>query len=168
MATVQKTAGQKIAPCLWFDTNGEEAVKFYTGLFPNSRIVHTMYWGDENPEKKGKVLFIEFELDGQSFQALNGGPEFHFSEAISLSVACEDQAEVDKFWKALIADGGKEVQCGWLKDKFGLSWQIVPKEMFTYMKDPDKAKVARVMKAMMQMVKFDVAKLREAAAGKAA
>jgi predicted 3-demethylubiquinone-9 3-methyltransferase (glyoxalase superfamily) len=162
------TARQKITPCLWFEGNGEEAVRFYTSVFPGSSVekVHRALV-DTPGNKEGDVLFIEFTLAGQSYQALNGGPHDKFNDAISLSVDCADQAEVDRYWAALTADGGKPVACGWLKDKFGLSWQIVPRRMLELLSDPDPAKGKRAMQAMMNMVKLDVAALEAAAAGRA-
>jgi predicted 3-demethylubiquinone-9 3-methyltransferase (glyoxalase superfamily) len=156
---------QKITPCLWFDGQAEEAANFYVSIFRNSKAGQILRWGKEAPDKQGNVLLVTFELDGQTYQALNGGPEFHFTEAISLSIDCKDQEEVDYFWEKLTADGGKEVQCSWLKDKFGVSWQVVPEILPRLLNDPDKDKAARVMKAMMGMVKIDVAKLEEAARG---
>ena len=150
---------QKITPFLWFDNQAEEAVKFYTSIFKNSRI------GKIAPGPKGSVMTVEFQLEGQEFVALNGGPHFKFTEAISFVVNCKTQAEVDKFWKKLSA-GGKEVQCGWLKDKYGLSWQIVPTVLGELLSDKDAAKSQRVMQAMLKMVKLDIEKLKEAAEGK--
>jgi predicted 3-demethylubiquinone-9 3-methyltransferase (glyoxalase superfamily) len=149
---------------LWFDRQAEEAARLYTSLVPGSRILDELRTGDAGPGPKGQVLTIEFELAGQRFTALNGGPHFAFNEAISIAVAVEGQAEVDRLWNALIEGGGAESQCGWLKDKFGLSWQIVPTALPRLLGDPDPAKSARVMKAMMGMRKLDVAAL-EAAAG---
>jgi predicted 3-demethylubiquinone-9 3-methyltransferase (glyoxalase superfamily) len=156
---------QKITPCLWFDGQAEEAANFYVSIFRNSKAGQILRWGKEAPDKQGNVLLVTFELDGQTYQALNGGPEFHFTEAISLSIDCKDQEEVDYFWEKLTADGGKEVQCSWLKDKFGVSWQVVPEILPRLLNDPDKDKAARVMLAMMDMVKIDVAKLEAAARG---
>jgi predicted 3-demethylubiquinone-9 3-methyltransferase (glyoxalase superfamily) len=156
---------QKITPCLWFDGQAEEAANFYVSIFRNSKAGQILRWGKEAPDKQGNVLLVTFELDGQTYQALNGGPEFHFTEAISLSIDCKDQEEVDYFWEKLTADGGKEVQCSWLKDKFGVSWQVVPEILPRLLNDPDKDKAARVMKAMMGMVKIDVAQIEEAARG---
>lgn len=156
---------QRITPCLWFNFNAEEAVAFYLGVFPNSRIIHTSRYGPESPEHEGKVLMIEFELDGQPFQALNGGPMYRFNEAISLSVDCADQAEVDRVWAALTADGGKPVQCGWLTDKFGVSWQVVPRVWWDIMHSSDKAGVQRAFTALFGMQKMDVAALEKAFAG---
>jgi predicted 3-demethylubiquinone-9 3-methyltransferase (glyoxalase superfamily) len=160
------TAIQKIKPCLWFAGDAEEAVNLYTSIFPNSSINHIQRSPLDTPggTRKGSVLIIEFTIAGQQYQALNGGPHHTFNDAISLSVDCADQAEVDRYWSALTADGGKPVQCGWLKDKFGLSWQIVPRRLVELMKDPDAAKAQRVMGAMMGMVKLDIAALEKAAA----
>ena len=153
---------QKISPFLWFDNNAEEAVKFYTSIFGNSKIGKVMRNGNNGPGPKGSVLVMDFELEGQQFNALNGGPMYKFTPAISLFVLCDDQKEVDRLWSKLTADGGKEVQCGWLEDKFGLSWQIVPKVLMEMFADKDQAKVDRAMTAMMQMVKFDIKKLQAA------
>jgi predicted 3-demethylubiquinone-9 3-methyltransferase (glyoxalase superfamily) len=162
------TSKQKISPCLWFDGRAEEAARFYTSIFPNSRIDYTERSSVDYPGgKTGDVLLVEFTLAGLSYQALNGGPHDQFNDAISLSVTCKDQAEVDRLWDALTADGGKPVQCGWLKDKFGVSWQIVPEEFFTMIRGKDPRKSKRVMEAMMQMVKLDVAELRRASEGSA-
>jgi predicted 3-demethylubiquinone-9 3-methyltransferase (glyoxalase superfamily) len=154
---------RKIAPCLWFDDNAEEAVNYYISLFANSSIDKVMRWG-EFSENKGKVLAMDFTIEGRPFMALNGGPHFKFSEAVSFFVECKDQAEVDMFWEKLTADGGAPSQCGWLKDKFGLSWQIVPARLMQLMHDPDAAKATRVTQAMMKMTKIDVATLEKAAA----
>ena len=159
------TPNQKITPCLWFDGNAEEAVRFYTSVFANSSVDHVQGSTVDYPGgKEGSVLIVKFTLAGQSYLALNGGPYEKFNNAISLSVDCEDQAEVDRFWTLLTADGGMPVQCGWLKDKYGLSWQIVPRRLPELLSDPDIAKARRVMEAMMQMIKIDVAKLEMAAA----
>lgn len=155
-------AVQKITPFLWFDSNAEEAVKFYTSIFKNSRILQTTRYTEVGPGPKDSVMTVEFELAGQRFAALNGGPTFKFTEAVSFMVLCESQAEIDEYWEKLTRGGGVPVQCGWLKDRFGLSWQIVPTRFFELIGDP--AKTDRVMRAMMEMVKFDIAKL-EAAAG---
>jgi predicted 3-demethylubiquinone-9 3-methyltransferase (glyoxalase superfamily) len=160
MASLKST--QNITPCLWFDTNAGEAAGFYTSVFPNSRILSTSHYTENMHMAKGTVLTVEFELMGQRFTALNGGPHFKFSEAISLMVHCDTQAEIDEYWEKLTSDGGAEVQCGWLRDKFGLSWQIVPREVADYVHGP---RSAEVMQAVMTMVKLDIAKLR-AAAGK--
>jgi predicted 3-demethylubiquinone-9 3-methyltransferase (glyoxalase superfamily) len=153
----------KLTPCLWFDTEGEEAATFYTSVFPNSRIVDIARYGSAGPRPEGTVMTVDFELDGQPFLALNGGPEFTFSEAISFQVDCKNQEEVDSFWNQLSA-GGEEGPCGWLKDKFGLSWQIVPTRLPELLGDPDRAKSQRVMQAMLQMKKIDIDGLERAAA----
>lgn len=153
---------QRITPFLWFDANAEEAVDFYTSIFKNSKIKDTGRYGDSGPGPKGSVMVIRFELDGEEFMALNGGPQFKFTEAISLVVNCKNQEEVDHYWDEL-SQGGQTVQCGWLKDKFGLSWQIVPTILGELMEDKDPQRRERVMKAMMQMVKLDVDGLARAA-----
>ena len=160
---------QKITPFLWFNDNAEQAVKFYTSIFKNSKIGKIARY-DEAGEKAsgrpaGSVMTVEFQLEGQEFTALNGGPEFKFTEAVSFVVNCKTQAEVDKYWRKLAA-GGKEVQCGWLRDKFGLSWQIVPTVLVELLTDKDAAKSQRVMQAMLKMVKLDINKLKQAAKGK--
>jgi predicted 3-demethylubiquinone-9 3-methyltransferase (glyoxalase superfamily) len=155
---------QKIRPFLWFDTQAEEAAKLYTSVFKNSKIGKTVRYGEGGPGPKGSVMTIEFELEGMEFIALNGGPHFKFTEAISLVVDCKSQAEVDELWDALSA-GGSESRCGWLKDRFGLSWQIVPTVLAELLSDPDPVKSKRVMEAMLQMTKIDIAKLRQAHAG---
>jgi predicted 3-demethylubiquinone-9 3-methyltransferase (glyoxalase superfamily) len=156
---------QSITPCLWFEANAEEAVAFYTSVFKDSKTTNVSYYGAGGPLPAGTVLMIEFELNGLRLQALNGGPAFKFNEAISLSVSCDDQAEVDRLWDALTADGGEESMCGWLKDKFGLSWQIVPKRLLELLQDPDPEKAQRVMQAMLQMRKIDLPALEQAYAG---
>jgi predicted 3-demethylubiquinone-9 3-methyltransferase (glyoxalase superfamily) len=157
------TDKQKITPCLWFVGRAEEAAKFYTSIFPNSRIDYVERSTVDYPGgKEGDVILVSFTLAGLSYQALNGGPHDAFNDAISLSVSCRDQAEVDRIWDALTAGGGKPVQCGWLKDKFGVSWQIIPEEFLAMMRDRDRRKSRRVMEAMMEMVKLDVAALRRA------
>ena len=155
---------QKITPCLWFDTEGEEAARFYTSIFPNSRIVEVARYGSAGPRPEGTVMTVSFELDGQSFVALNGGPDFTFNEAISLQVDCDSQDEVDSYWNAL-TEGGEEGPCGWLKDRYGVSWQIVPKVLTELISDPDQEKAQRVMAAMLQMGKIEIAELEKAAAG---
>jgi predicted 3-demethylubiquinone-9 3-methyltransferase (glyoxalase superfamily) len=159
---------RKIAPCLWFDGNAEEAVNYYVSIFSDSKIDHVMRWGEGWGEhgagKQGKVLAINFTIEGRAFKALNGGPHFKFNEAVSFFVECKDQAEVDMFWDKLTADGGTPSQCGWLKDKFGLSWQIVPVKLMALMTDLDAAKATRVTQAMLKMQKIDVATLEKAAA----
>jgi predicted 3-demethylubiquinone-9 3-methyltransferase (glyoxalase superfamily) len=151
----------KISPFLWFDTQAEEAANLYVSIFPRSRIVGTSRYGDAGPGPKGSVMTVAFELDGQSFIALNAGPHFHFTEAISFSVDCESQEEVDAYWDKL-TEGGEAVQCGWLKDKYGLSWQINPRILGQMLGDPDRAKAKRVMEAMLQMQKIDIAALQRA------
>jgi predicted 3-demethylubiquinone-9 3-methyltransferase (glyoxalase superfamily) len=161
-------AAQKINPCLWFDTEAEDAARFYCSVFKNSRLGKINRYVDEGQEIHGKqagsVMAVEFEIDGQRFAALNGGPQFKFTEAISFQVHCDDQNEVDYFWEKL-SEGGEEVACGWLKDKFGLSWQIVPKALFEMLSSADAARTKRVTKAFLQMKKFDIAALERAYAG---
>ncbi len=152
-----------ITPCLWFDTEGEEAAELYTSVFPNSRILDVTRHGEAGPRPAGTVMTVSFELDGHRFLALNGGPQYTFSEAISFQVGCETQEEVDAYWAAL-AEGGEEGPCGWLKDRFGVSWQIVPKRLTELLTDPDQEKSQRVMRAMFEMKKIDVAALERAAA----
>lgn len=152
---------QKITPFLWFDSEAEEAASLYTSVFKNSRIVNIARYGKGSPGPAGKVMTVTFELDGQEFIALNGGPEFKFSEAISFLVHCETQAEVDYLWEKLSADG-EEGQCGWLKDKFGVSWQIVPNILGEMLSDEDAEKAKRVTMAMLQMKRLDIAILRQA------
>ena len=152
---------QRITPFLWFDGQAEEAAKFYVSIFPNSKLGSTSRYGEAGPGPKGSVMTVAFELDGLSFTALNGGPMFKFTEAISLVVHCETQAEVDHYWDKLSA-GGQQVQCGWLRDKYGLSWQIVPNALIELVQDKDPAKSRRVMAAMMQMKKIDIAGLKAA------
>ncbi|GHJ42520.1 VOC family protein [Streptomyces sp. TS71-3] len=154
-----------ITPNLWFDTQGEEAARFYVSIFPNSRITNVTHYGEAGPREAGSVLTVDFELDGQPYTAINGGPEFTFDEAISLLINCADQEEVDYYWSRLLADGGQESQCGWLKDRFGMSWQVVPAELGELISDPDGGRAQRAMKAMLGMVKIDVAALRAAADG---
>jgi predicted 3-demethylubiquinone-9 3-methyltransferase (glyoxalase superfamily) len=154
---------QKITPCLWFDTEGEDAAKFYTSIFPNSKIVDVARYGSAGPRPEGSVMTVAFELDGEEFIALNGGPDFKFNEAISLSVDCDDQEEVDRYWDAL-TDGGEPGPCGWLKDRYGVSWQIVPKILTELITDPDPEKSQRVMAAMLKMGKIEIAELEQAAA----
>jgi predicted 3-demethylubiquinone-9 3-methyltransferase (glyoxalase superfamily) len=152
---------QKITPFLWFDNQAEEAMKFYTSIFKNSKVGNVARYTDVGPGPAGSVMVASFELDGLAFTALNGGPMFKFTEAISFVVSCETQEEVDYFWSRL-SEGGKTQQCGWLKDKFGLSWQIVPTILPKLASDPDRAKANRVMQAMLQMTKMDIAKLQQA------
>lgn len=155
------TSLPKITPCLWFNFNAEEAVNHYMGIFKRSKILTVSRYGDAMPELKEKVLVMRFEIEGQQFQALNAGPQFPFTEAISLSVDCADQAEVDELW-ARLSEGGSTGQCGWLKDKFGLSWQIVPRTLVNLLNDPDAEKATRVMRAMMGMSKINIAALQQA------
>jgi len=153
-----------LTPCLWFDTEGEEAARFYTSVFPNSKIVHISRYGSAGPREEGSVMTVEFELDGQRFVALNGGPEFTFSEAISFQVSCETQEEIDHYWTAL-SEGGEQGPCGWLKDRFGVSWQIVPTALPRLLADPDRERAQRVMSAMLSMQKLEIEPLERAAAG---
>ena len=152
---------QKITPFLWFDSRAEEAANFYVSIFKNSKIVSVARYGEGAPEPKGTVMTVTFQLDGQEFMALNGGPHFTFSPAISFFVNCETQQEVDELWEKLSAGGQKE-RCGWLKDKYGLSWQIIPSALGRLMGDKDPAKAKRVMQAMLQMTKIDIAGLQRA------
>jgi predicted 3-demethylubiquinone-9 3-methyltransferase (glyoxalase superfamily) len=152
---------ERIAPFLWFDGRAREAAEFYVSVFPNSRITSGLRNTESAPGDTGEVLTVEFELDGLRFIALNGGPEYRFTPAVSFSIDCKDQAEVDYYWERL-TDGGRPVQCGWLEDKFGLSWQVVPEALPRLLKDDNEAKADAVMQAMMQMVKLDVAVLQAA------
>ncbi len=159
-----------ITPCLWFDTQAEEAARFYAAIFPNSKLGKISCYGEAGKEIHGKepgtAMTVAFELAGLSFTALNGGPHFKFTEAISLQVSCQTQEEVDRYWDYLSAGGEKNAQqCGWLKDKFGLSWQIIPRVLSEFLSDPDPAKSARVMNAMLKMKKLDIAELKKAHAG---
>lgn len=157
-------ATQKITPFLWFDNQAEEAAQFYTSIFKNSKILNVSRHGDAGPGPKGSVMVVSFQLEGQQFTALNGGPLFKFSEAFSFVVTCENQQEIDHYWTKLTSNGGQESQCGWLKDKFGFSWQIVPTALGKLMSgDPKQSN--RVMQALLQMKKLDIATLEEAAAG---
>ncbi len=153
---------QKITPFLWFDTRAEEAAKFYASVFPNSKILKTARYGEAGPGPKGSVMTVEFELAGQRMIALNGGPHFKFTEAISLSVDCKDQKEVDHYWTKL-SQGGQESMCGWLKDRYGLSWQVNPAILGELLSGPDAKKAKRVMEAMLKMKKIDIAALKAAA-----
>ncbi len=155
----------KVTPFIWFEDQAEAAANFYVSLFANSRLVEVARWGEGAPFPKGSAMSASFELDGREFIAFNGGPHFKLSEVFSMFVRCEDQAEVDRYWNALIADGGAPSRCGWLKDKFGLSWQIVPQALGRLLGDADSAKAARAMQAMMRMTRIDVAELERAAAG---
>ena len=149
--------------CLWFDTEAEEAANYYTGIFPNSRVTSIDRYGEGGPRPAGTVLTASFELDGRPFVALNGGPEFGFDEAVSIQVHCEGQEEVDYYWNALTADGGQESMCGWLKDRFGFSWQIVPNRLTELLKDPDPSRAQRAMGAMLEMRRIVIADLEAAA-----
>ena len=156
---------QKIVPNLWFDTEAEEAANYYTSIFKSSKILEVSHYGDAGPRPAGTVLTVSFELDGQEFTAINGGPvDFAFNESISFLVNCETQDEVDELW-AKLGDGGKEIQCGWLRDKYGVAWQIVPTRLAELLQDDDAEKANRVMKAMLQMVKINIAALEKAYAG---
>lgn len=153
----------KITPFLWFDDQAEDAARFYVGVFPNSRITGVSRYTDAGPGEPGRAMTVQLELDGLPVTFLNGGPvHHHFTEAFSFSVQCEDQAEVDRYWTAL-TEGGEESQCGWLKDRYGISWQIVPRALMEVIGQPDRAKARRAMEAMFKMKKLDIAKLREAA-----
>ena len=154
-----------ITPCLWFETQGEEAASFYTSIFPNSKIMNVARYGSAGPRPEGTVMTVDFELNSRPFLALNGGPQFTFSEAISFQVFCDDQDEVDAYWSKL-SEGGEEGPCGWLKDKFGLSWQIVPTALGRLLGDPDHPeKAQRAMAAMLEMKKIEIDELERAAAG---
>jgi predicted 3-demethylubiquinone-9 3-methyltransferase (glyoxalase superfamily) len=153
----------KITPCFWFNGEAEAAAGFYVSLFPDGKMGDISRYGADMPFPAGTAMMVEFSLAGQSFQALNGGPQFTHSEALSLSVACDTQAEVDRYWDTLIADGGSENRCGWLKDKFGISWQIIPKGLADLMTDPDPARRNRAVGAMMHMKKLDIAVMQAAA-----
>jgi len=155
---------QKISPNLWFDTEAEQAAAFYVSVFKNSRIVNVTHYTEAGPRPADLVMVVEFELDGQRFVGINGGPEFTFSEAVSLEIACEDQEEIDYFWERL-SEGGQEGPCGWLKDRYGVSWQVVPAGMDDLFADVDPGRAARAMRAMFGMRKLDIAELRRAADG---
>lgn len=152
---------QKIGPCLWFDTQAEEAAKFYVSVFRNSRIIETNYYLEGAPKPAGSVMTVRFSLDGEEFVALNGGPEFTFSPAVSFVANCADQFEVDRLWAALL-EGGQESQCGWLTDRYGVSWQVVPVAIYDMLNSPDRVAAQRVMNALLGMVKLDIAELRKA------
>ena len=154
----------KIQPCLWFDTKAEEAARFYTSVFKNSRITTITHYGDFMPNRKGTVMTVEFELDGQMFVALNGGPEFKFTEAVSFMMPCRNQQDIDEYWSKLGA-GGQILECGWLKDKYGLAWQIVPEELEKMLRDPDQEKVNRVMQEVLKMKKLEIEPLKRAFEG---
>ncbi|HEY5454939.1 MAG TPA: VOC family protein [Acidothermaceae bacterium] len=152
----------KITASLWFDTDAEEAAHFYTSVFKNSRVIRVNRYTEAGPRPAGTVMTVEFELDGTRFVGINGGPQFKFDEAVSFQISCEDQGEIDYFWERL-TDGGDEGPCGWLKDKFGLSWQVVPIGMEEFFGDPDPGRAERAMKAMLAMSKIDIAEIRRAA-----
>jgi len=152
-----------IIPNLWFDTQSEEAAEFYCSVFPRSKVASVSYYGDAGPRDKGMVLTVDFELDGHPFTAINGGPDFTFNEAVSFMIKCEDQDEVDYYWTALTEGGGEEGPCGWLKDRYGLSWQVAPEELDRLLADPDDGRAQRAMSAMLGMKKLDIAELRAAA-----
>lgn len=155
-----------ITPFLWFDDNLEEAIELYTSIFPDTKVGKMTRYGDAGPMPKGTLMTANFELQGQAFIGLNAGPHFKFNEAVSFYVLCKNQEEIDYYWSRLTANGGAESQCGWLKDKFGLSWQIVPEVLERCLNDPDPARANRAMQAMLKMKKFDVAEIERAAAGK--
>ncbi|MFE7190583.1 VOC family protein [Kitasatospora sp. NPDC057541] len=156
---------QQITPCLWYDDQAEEAARYYTSVVPNSRITGVTHYTEAGPGTPGTVVTVAFELDGRPFVALNGGPVFPFTEAVSLQVHCDDQAEVDRLWAALLEGGGQESQCGWLKDRWGLSWQITPRILIDLIADPDREKAARVTRAMLTMRRIDIRQLLDAAEG---
>ena len=159
----------KLSPCLWFNGEAEEAAEFYTGIFPDSRIDQVSNAASDTPSgEKGMVLTVTFTLGGQRFVGLNGGPDFTFNEAVSFMIDCGDQAEVDRYWEALTAGGGEPGPCGWLKDRFGVSWQVIPKQLYEVLEGPDRAGAERAMQAMLQMTKLDVAALEAAYAGTSA
>jgi predicted 3-demethylubiquinone-9 3-methyltransferase (glyoxalase superfamily) len=153
---------QPITPCLWFDGNAEEAANYYVSMFKDSKIVHVDRFSEEGPNPDAPVIFVEFEINGQPFQAINGGPEFTFSEAVSFTIACADQEEVDFYWNTFIQDGGEPSQCGWLKDRYGVSWQIIPTRLMELMRDSDSVRASQVMRRMLQMAKLDIAELEAA------
>lgn len=155
---------KRITPCLWFDGNAEEAANLYVSIFKNAKITNISRYGDAGPQPKGTVLTVAFELDGQPFTALNGGPMFKFTEAVSFQIYCETQEEVDHYWDNLVA-GGTEMPCGWLKDKFGVTWQVVPNRLIALIQSPDAATSKRVMEAMFKMKKIDIATIEAAARG---
>lgn len=150
-----------IAPCLWFDGKAEDAVNYYVSVFKDARVLHVDRYSDAGPDPDAPVIFIEFQLNGQTFQAINGGPEFTFSEAVSFAIDCADQAELDYYWDAL-TDGGETMQCGWLKDRYGVSWQVVPTALYDMLRSSDRVAAGRAMHRMLQMVKLDIAELQAA------
>jgi predicted 3-demethylubiquinone-9 3-methyltransferase (glyoxalase superfamily) len=152
-----------ITPCLWFDTEGEEAAELYTSIFPNSRIKHVARYGDAGPRPAGSAMTVSFELDGHEFVALNGGPQYTFNEAVSFQIDCETQEDVDHYWERLTEGGGEPGPCGWLKDRFGVSWQVIPRRLNELLSDPDPERSQRAMAAMLKMRKIEVAELERAA-----
>jgi predicted 3-demethylubiquinone-9 3-methyltransferase (glyoxalase superfamily) len=156
---------QPIAPCLWFDSNAEEAVNFYVSVFKDSGVQYVGRFTNEGPAPDAPVMYIDFQINGQPFQAINGGPIFSFTEAISFAIECADQEEVDYYWNALTADGGEPSECGWLKDKYGVSWQVTPRMLTEALRDPDREAAGRVLRRMLQMQKLDVSELQAAFAG---
>jgi predicted 3-demethylubiquinone-9 3-methyltransferase (glyoxalase superfamily) len=154
----------RITPWLWFDTEAQEAAEFYTSVFANSRVTDVSHYGENMPRPAGTVMTVSFELDGQEFVGLNGGPEFSFNESISFQIECADQAEVDHYWSRL-SDGGKEGPCGWLTDRYGVSWQVVPRRLHELFRDPDQGRANRAVQAMLRMQKIDIAALERAAEG---
>lgn len=165
LAESDQVAMQKISPFLWFDSSAEDAANFYVSVFENSKILKVSRYEDAGPGPAGTVMVVNFQIEGQEFIALNGGPHFKFTEAISFCINCQTQEEVDYFWGKLTADGGQESQCGWLKDKFGLSWQVVPTILGELLADQDGKKAQRVMQAMLKMKKIEIPELKRAAAG---
>lgn len=161
-ATRMIGSAQKITPFLWFDGQAEEAANFYTAIFENSRILDIARYGEAVPDKNGSVMTVSFELEGQRFVGLNGGPHYKFTPAISFYISCKTQKEVDHFWDRLLEGGGQPVQCGWLTDKFGVSWQVVPDALIEFLEDENREKAQRVMQAMFEMVKIDIRKLQKA------
>ncbi len=161
-STPKIQSGQKITPFLWFDGQVEEAANFYTSIFDNSKILDVARYGEVGPGEKGSVMTVSFELEGQKFVGLNGGPHYKFTPAISFYISCKTQEEVDYFWERLQEGGGKPSQCGWLTDQFGVSWQVVPDALIEFLQDEDREKAQRVMEAMLQMAKIDIKKLKEA------
>jgi predicted 3-demethylubiquinone-9 3-methyltransferase (glyoxalase superfamily) len=161
MSSEENTMTQPITPCLWFDGNAEEAVNHYVSVFKDSKVLHVDRFSDVGPDPDAPVVFIEFQINGQPFQAINGGPEFSFTEAVSFSIACANQDEVDYYWDTL-TQGGEPGPCGWLKDKYGVSWQVVPTVLTKLLRDADRERAGRVMRRMLQMTKLDVAELQAA------
>jgi predicted 3-demethylubiquinone-9 3-methyltransferase (glyoxalase superfamily) len=156
----------KITPFLWYETQAEEAANFYVSIFPNSKIIKVSHYSDAGPGRNETVMVVQFELDGKPFLALNGGPHYKFTEAVSFTIDCKNQQEVDHYWQKLTADGGQESMCGWLKDKYGLSWQVTPAILGELISDPDKEKAKRAMEAMLKMKKIDIATIQRAKDGK--